>query len=213
MHFEWAVADGDKVLPGSELLHLHGSSRALLSGERSALNFLQCLSGVATLTRRYVDAVAHTRARILDTRKTIPGLRRAQKFAVLCGGGTNHRIGLFDAFLIKENHIAAAGSIATAVATARQLDARLLIEVEAESLAQVDEAIAAGAQRVLLDNFELKELRRAVALGGGQVELEASGGIDLTNIVAIAATGVDFISIGALTKNIRAIDLSMRLLV
>ena len=213
VHFEWAVADGDKVLSGSELLRLHGPSRALLSGERSALKFLQCLSGDATLTRRYVDAVAHTRARILDTRKTIPGLRRAQKFAVLCGGGTNHRIGLFDAFLIKENHIAAAGSIATAVATARQLDARLLIEVEAESLAQVDEAIAAGAQRVLLDNFELEELRRAVALGGDQVELEASGGIDLTNIAAIAATGVDFISIGALTKNIRAIDLSMRLLV
>lgn len=208
---EWFVGDGDTVAAGARLCRLDGPARALLSGERSALNFVQCLSATATLTRRYVDAVAHTAARILDTRKTIPGLRQAQKYAVACGGGTNHRSGLFDAFLIKENHIAAAGSIAAAVGAAREVGADVLIEVEIESLDQLEDAIAAGAQRVMLDNFDSADLRRAVALAGGRVELEASGGIDLRTVATVAETGVDFVSVGALTKNVRAIDLSMRL--
>ncbi len=208
---DWTVADGDPIAPGDRLCRLHGPSRALLSGERCALNFIQILSAVATATRSYVDAVAHTRARILDTRKTIPGLRRAQKYAVACGGGHNHRFGLYDAFLIKENHIAAAGSIEAAVTAARHFGAELLIEVEVETLAQLEQTIAAGAGRVLLDNFNLEQLRRAVELAGGRVELEASGGIELSAVAAVAETGVDFISVGALTKNVRAVDLTMRL--
>ncbi len=208
---DWTVADGDPIAPGDRLCRLHGPSRALLSGERCALNFIQILSAVATATRSYVDAVAHTRARILDTRKTIPGLRRAQKYAVACGGGYNHRFGLYDAFLIKENHIAAAGSIEAAVTAARHFGAELLIEVEVETLAQLEQTIAAGAGRVLLDNFNLEQLRRAVELAGGRVELEASGGIELSAVAAVAETGVDFISVGALTKNVRAVDLTMRL--
>jgi len=206
----WSADDGDALGPGLEVCRLDGPARSILTGERTALNFLQTLSGTATRTRRYVDAVAGTGVVVLDTRKTLPGLRRAQKYAVLCGGGANHRIGLFDAILVKENHIAAAGSVTAAVQAARTLHPGLLLEVEVETLAQLDEALAAGAQRALLDNFPLDRLREAVQRVGGRIGLEASGGIDLETIRAVAETGVDFISTGDLTKSVRAVDFSMR---
>lgn len=208
----WQAGDGQAITADNEVCRIEGSARSLLTAERTALNFLQLLSGVARETRRYADAVAHTGTRILDTRKTIPGLRLAQKYAVTCGGGHNHRIGLFDAFLIKENHIAAAGSIAAAVNEARRQSDRLLIEVEVENLDQLQQAIAAGARRVMLDNFDLAGLAEAVQHNAGRVELEASGGVELDALAAIAETGVDYISVGALTKHVQAVDFSMRFL-
>jgi nicotinate-nucleotide pyrophosphorylase (carboxylating) len=206
----WQAADGDALAADQSVCRLTGSARALLTGERTALNFLQTLSGTATRTRQYVDAIAGTGATILDTRKTIPGLRAAQKYAVLCGGGQNHRIGLFDAILVKENHISAAGSISQAVESARRLYPELLLEVEVETLDQLEEACRAGAQRVLLDNFTLRSLRSAVERFKGRVGLEASGGIGIETIRAVAETGVDFISTGAITKHVKATDFSMR---
>lgn len=208
---DWSVHDGETVRANQVLCTLEGPARALLTGERTALNFLQTLSGTTTATRRYVETVAGTRAVILDTRKTLPGLRTAQKYAVRCGGGENHRMGLYDAILIKENHIAASGSVANAVRVARaRAPGGVTVEVEVESLVQLREALAAGADRLLLDNFSLKRLREAVQETAGRAKLEASGGITIDNIRAIAETGVDCISIGALTKHVRAIDLSMR---
>jgi nicotinate-nucleotide pyrophosphorylase (carboxylating) len=182
----------------------------LLTGERTALNFLQLLSGVATQTQRYINAIEGTKARILDTRKTLPGLRSAQKYAVRFGGGYNHRMGLYDAFLIKENHILAAGSIQQAVNAARQLSPNLFVEVEVETLTEVEEALETGAERLLLDNFSISLLTEAVALVRGRAELEASGGINLQTIRSIAETGVNYISVGAITKHVQAVDLSMR---
>ncbi len=207
----WQTQDGDRIRAGQTLCRLHGPARAVLSGERMALNFLQLLSGVATQTRHYVDAVRGTRATILDTRKTVPGLRKAQKYAVTCGGGKNHRLGLFDGVLIKENHIFAAGSIARAVQQAKTSTPKgIPIEIEVEDLQQLQQALAAGANSLLLDNFDLDMLRKAVDYTGGRATLEASGGITLENVRAIAETGVDFISVGVLTKDVRAVDLSMR---
>ena len=210
VRIDWQRADGDRVSADTVLCRLEGNARALVAGERNALNFLQTLSGTATVTRHYADAVAGTRTRILDTRKTIPGLRLAQKYAVRCGGGHNHRIGLFDAILIKENHVAAAGGIAQAIGRARAAHPEVLLECEVESLDELREAIEAGADRVLLDEFSDTMLRDAVALTAGRVPLEVSGSVNLERVRAIAETGVDFISIGALTKHVRAIDLSMR---
>ena len=206
----WLVAEGQAVTANQKVCTFSGPAAPLLTGERTALNFLQLLSGVATATRACVDAVAGTAACILDTRKTLPGLRVAQKYAVRCGGGTNHRIGLYDAFLIKENHISAAGSIAAAVAAARECRPELLLEVEVESMVQLDEAVAAGADRIMLDNFSLADTQRAVQRVAGRSRLEASGGIRLEDLAPLAATGVDFISIGSLTKHVRATDFSMR---
>jgi len=207
---DWKAEDGDAVRPDQEICRLEGRARTILSGERTALNFLQTLSGTATRTREFVDAVAGTGAVILDTRKTLPGLRMAQKYAVRCGGGSNHRIGLFDAILIKENHIAAAGSITAAITAAQRQSPGLLLEVEVETLAQLEEACRAGATRVLLDNFDARMLESAVAGFRGRIELEASGGIDLESVRSIAEAGVDFISVGAITKHVRATDFSMR---
>lgn len=207
---DWRVRDGDRVEPGALLCALHGPARGLLTGERAALNFLQTLSGTATRARRYAEAVAGTGVRVLDTRKTLPGLRSAQKYAVRCGGGYNHRMGLYDAVLIKENHIAAAGSIAEAVAAARRLWRGKPVEVEVEDLDELQQALVAEADIVLLDNFNLESLARAVSLTAGRVKLEASGGINLDTIRAVAETGVDFISAGDITKDVRAVDLSMR---
>jgi nicotinate-nucleotide pyrophosphorylase (carboxylating) len=207
----WEAQDGGHIHAGETLCHVHGPARAVLSGERMALNFLQLLSGVATRTRHYVDAIRGTGARILDTRKTLPGLRKAQKYAVTCGGGKNHRLGLFDGVLIKENHVLAAGSITRAMQQAKASTAQgIPIEIEVENLQQLHEALAAGADSLLLDNFDLEALREAVQYTRGRATLEASGGITLENVRAIAETGVDFISVGVLTKNIRAVDLSMR---
>jgi nicotinate-nucleotide pyrophosphorylase (carboxylating) len=209
----WLKHDGERVTANAVLCRLDGPARTLLSGERSALNFLQTLSGTATLAARYADAVRGTHAKVLDTRKTIPGLRRAQKYAVTCGGGRNHRLGLYDAVLIKENHIAAAGSVTAALAQARASVATdVLIEIEVETLDQLRDALSAGAARVLLDNFDLKGLTAAVRETAGRATLEASGGITLDNIRAIAETGVDYISVGSLTKHLRAVDLSFRVL-
>jgi len=207
----WRAKDGQAINAGQGLCKITGPARGLLTGERVALNFLQLLSGVATRTRQYVDAVRGTKANILDTRKTVPGLRRAQKYAVVCGGGQNHRIGLYDAILIKENHIAAAGSITAALEAARHSAPKgISIEIEVENIGQLREALAAGADRLLLDNFSVEELKATVAETRARAKLEASGGIDLSNIRAFAETGVDFISIGDITKNVRALDLSMR---
>jgi nicotinate-nucleotide pyrophosphorylase (carboxylating) len=210
----WSVRDGERVSADQQLCTLEGPARSLLTGERTALNFLQSLSATATVTRAYVDAIAGTKCRILDTRKTIPGLRIAQKYAVRCGGGTNHRIGLFDAILVKENHIAAAGSIAAAVNAARRIAAKVLLEVEVENLAQLREALDARVDRILLDNFSLADMRTAVqttrAHANARTELEASGNMSLETLRAVAETGVDFISVGGLTKHVRAVDLSMR---
>ena len=208
---EWQAGDGDLVAENTVLCRLHGPARALLSGERTALNFLQTLSATATLTRRYVDAVAGLPVKVLDTRKTLPGLRLAQKYAVRCGGGHNHRLGLFDAILIKENHIQAAGGIGPAVAAARRQAADgTTIEVEVEDLDELRQALEAGADIVLLDNMPSATLREAVAINAGRARLEASGGITLKTIREVAETGVDYVSTGALTKDIAAIDLSMR---
>lgn len=208
----WQVDEGAALAAGQTLCTLEGPARALLTGERSALNFLQLLSAVATVTRRYVDAVAGTRARILDTRKTLPGLRLAQKYAVTVGGGDNQRIGLFDGILIKENHILAAGSIAAALSSARALaPAGVSVQIEVETLDELDQALAAGATLILLDNMDLTSMREAVTRAAGRAALEASGGVGFDTVAAIAATGVDRISIGRLTKDVRAIDLSMRL--
>jgi nicotinate-nucleotide pyrophosphorylase (carboxylating) len=206
----WQANDGDRIRKDQEICRLQGPARPILSGERTALNFLQTLSGTATRARRYVDAVAGTGAIILDTRKTLPGLRLAQKYAVRCGGARNHRVGLFDAILIKENHIAAAGSISGAVQQASRRYPDLLLEVEVENAEQLEEALRAGAQRALLDNFGIRDLAAAVERYRGHIELEASGGIDLQTVRAVAETGVDFISTGDLTKSVRATDFSMR---
>ncbi|MAM88195.1 MAG: nicotinate-nucleotide diphosphorylase [unclassified Hahellaceae] len=210
VELRWLVNDGEAIAAGQTLFEMQGLARALLTAERTALNFLQTLSGVATLTASYVRAMGDSQCRLLDTRKTIPGLRYAEKYAVLCGGGFNHRLGLWDAFLIKENHIAACGGIAQAVAAARSIAPDRPVEVEVESLQQLQEAIEAGADIVMLDNFDLDGLQQAVAQAKGRVKLEASGNIELGTLATIAATGVDFISSGALTKHVRALDLSMR---
>lgn len=207
----WQVADGERVGPNQALFHLEGPARALLSGERAALNFLQTLSGVATVCRYYADLVDGTGVKLLDTRKTIPGLRLAQKYAVTCGGCHNHRIGLFDAFLIKENHIAACGGIAAAVAAARRIGPGKPVEVEVENLDELRQALDAGADIVMLDELSLDDMYEAVRLTAGRARLEASGGVNEKTLRQIAETGVDYISIGALTKHVRAIDLSMRL--
>ena len=207
----WQVSDGDRVAAERVLFHLEGPARALLTGERTALNFLQTLSGVATRCQHYADLVAGTGVRLLDTRKTIPGLRLAQKYAVTCGGCHNHRIGLYDAFLIKENHIAACGGIVEAVAAAQRVSPGTPVEVEVENLDELEQALGAGADVVMLDELSLADMRTAVAITAGCARLEASGGIDDETLRPIAETGVDYISIGALTKHVRAIDLSMRL--
>ncbi len=207
---QWLVTEGATVAAGQTLCTVNGLARALLTGERSALNVLQTLSATATVARHYADAVAGTGCKVLDTRKTIPGLRHAQKYAVLCGGCYNHRMGLYDGVLIKENHILAVGSIAKAIELARK-STSLMVEVEVESMAELAEAIAAKPDRIMLDNFSLEDLRAAVKVTAGTIALEASGNIDLNNIRTIAETGVDFISIGALTKHVKAVDLSMRI--
>jgi nicotinate-nucleotide pyrophosphorylase (carboxylating) len=211
VRIEWLAHDGDRVAAGAAICRLAGKARALVTAERSALNFLQLLSSTATVTSRYVDALAGTNTRILDTRKTLPGLRRAQKYAVRCGGGTNHRIGLFDAMMLKENHIIAAGGIRPAVNAARSIHPTLPLIVEVETMEELAEAVAAGADRALLDNFTPAMLAEAVAYTAGRIPLEVSGNVELDTIRAIAETGVDFISSGALTKHVRAIDLSLRL--
>lgn len=211
VRIDWKVAEGDRVKRGDTVCELSGPARGLLTGERTALNFLQTLSAVATLTRRYVDAVAGTRARILDTRKTMPGLRVAQKYAVEVGGGANHRMGLYDAMLIKENHIAAAGGVTAAMKAARaSAPDHVWIQIEVETLTQLEEALAAGAKMVLLDNMDNDLMREAVRITAGRAELEASGGVTLDTVRGIAETGVDRISIGSLTKDVKAVDLSMR---
>jgi len=210
----WHAADGERLAADQVIFEIEGPARAVLTGERTALNFLQLLSGTATATRRLVDAVAGTPCRILDTRKTLPGLRTAQKYAVRCGGGDNHRMGLYDRVLIKENHIAAAGSLTGAIEAARRSAPELTVEVEVESQAELEEALDAKPDIVMLDDFSLAALQAAVKLNqarGRPVKLEASGSVSLETVRAIAATGVDYISVGALTKHVRAVDLSMRL--
>lgn len=209
--FGLPIRDGERADADAVILIVHARSRALVGAERCALNFLQTLSAVATETARYADAVAGTSMRVLDTRKTLPGLRQAQKYAVRAGGGENHRMGLYDAVLIKENHIAAAGSIAAAVGEARRLGAGRFIEVEVESLDELEQALAAGAERIMLDEFDAGDLVRAVALNAGRAALEVSGSMDLDSVRRVASLGVDYVSVGALTKHVRAIDLSMRL--
>jgi nicotinate-nucleotide pyrophosphorylase (carboxylating) len=210
IRIEWQLADGERAEPGQLLCRLSGSTRALLTGERTAMNYLQTLSGTATRARRYADAVAGLPVRLLDTRKTIPGLRIQQKYAVRCGGCHNHRMGLFDALLIKENHILAAGSITAALEAAFRVADGLPVEIEVESIAEVREALSAGATHLLLDNFDLDQLRRAVDLVAGKALLEASGGVTLETVRDIAETGVDDISVGDLTKDVASVDLSMR---
>ena len=207
----WQVADGDQVSPDQALFHLEGPARSLLTGERSALNFLQMLSGVATRARYFADIVSGTQVQLLDTRKTLPGLRLAQKYAVTCGGCHNHRIGLYDAFLIKENHIAACGGIAQAVEAAHRIAPGKPVEVEVESLAELKLALEAGADIIMLDELSLDDMREAVRITAGRAKLEASGGINDQTLKVIAETGVDYISIGAMTKDVKAVDLSMRL--
>ena len=207
---DWKAKEGERVSKNDVICHISGSARALLTGERTALNMMQTLSATATLAREYAAAIEGTGATVLDTRKTIPGLRLAQKYAVTCGGCSNHRVGLYDGILIKENHIMAAGSIQQAVQSAREINATVPVEVEVESLVEVQQALDAKADILLLDNFTLQQLKQAVALNNGQAKLEASGNVELATIRKIANTGVNFISVGALTKNIKAIDLSMR---
>ena len=210
LKFVWKVDDGDRVVANQTLLTLEGPARSLLTAERTLLNFLQLLSGTATLARRYADRVAGTALRVLDTRKTLPGLRIAQKYAVRCGGCVNHRLGLFDAFLIKENHIAAAGSIVAAVQHARQIAPGRPVEVEVENIEEFRTALIAGADIIMLDDFAEADMHRAVAINQGQAKLEVSGGVTLDTVAAIAATGVDYVSIGDITKRVQPIDLSMR---
>ncbi|MEX1668432.1 carboxylating nicotinate-nucleotide diphosphorylase [Zhongshania guokunii] len=207
---QWHVADGDLVKPDQLLFELTGSARSLLTGERTALNFLQLLSGTATICKSYADIVAHTQVRLLDTRKTIPGLRTAQKYAVTCGGCHNHRIGLYDAFLIKENHIAACGGIPAAISAAREIAPGKQVEVEVENLTELEIALAGQADIIMLDNFSLADMKTGVELTAGRAKLEASGNVDASTLAGIAETGVDYISIGALTKHAQAVDLSMR---
>ena len=214
VQLSWHVTDGERVAAGQAIFAIAGPARAVLSGERTALNFLQLLSGTATVTRRFVDAVAGTGCRILDTRKTVPGLRTAQKYAVRCGGAQNHRMGLYDQVLIKENHIAAAGSLTGAIEAARRSAAGVTVEVEVETLGELQEALNARPDIVMLDDFTLEDMRAAVALNraqGATARLEVSGSVSLEAVRAIAETGVDYVSVGALTKHVRAIDLSMRL--
>ena len=211
IELDWQHTDGDSIAAGATLFTASGPARGLLTAERTALNFLQLLSGTATRCRQYADLVADSGARLLDTRKTIPGLRLAQKYAVRCGGGHNHRIGLYDAFLIKENHISACGAIAAAVSAARESAPDKQVELEVETLAELDPALDAGADRIMLDNFSLEQLARAVAVNAGRADLEASGNVTAATLADIAATGVDFISSGALTKDCQALDLSMRI--
>ncbi|MGB8635706.1 MAG: carboxylating nicotinate-nucleotide diphosphorylase [Rhodanobacteraceae bacterium] len=211
LEIRWHFRDGDTVEADTILCEIKGKARALLSAERSALNFLQTLSATASTTARYSAVVSGSRTRILDTRKTLPGLRAAQKYAVRCGGGSNHRMGLFDAILIKENHISAAGGIAPVVRAARKKHPGLLLEIEVESLDELEQALAAGVDRVMLDEFNDSELGEALALIDGRAQVEISGGVDLARLRELADLGVDYISIGALTKNIQAIDLSMRM--
>ncbi|MDB5906994.1 MAG: hypothetical protein JWP34_1108 [Massilia sp.] len=208
---EWKYAEGDMMHAGSVVCAIEAAPRALLTAERAALNFLQLMSGVASATRRYVDAIAGTNAAILDTRKTLPGLRQAQKYAVRVGGGKNQRMALFDGILIKENHIAAAGGVAKAMAAADALNSGVPIQIEVENVAQLAEALAAGATSILLDNFELGAMREAVKVNGGRALLEASGGVNLDSVRAIAETGVDRISVGSLTKDVKATDYSLRI--
>lgn len=207
----WKVRDGERVSPNQVLFELDGKARSLLTGERCALNFLQTLSGTATVCRKFADIVAGTGVKLLDTRKTLPGLRTAQKYAVTCGGCFNHRIGLYDAFLIKENHIAACGGIGAAVSAARTIAPGKPVEVEVENFEELEQALAAGADIIMLDDFDLEGMRKAVAFAAKRARLEASGGVRETTLLAIAQTGVDFISIGGLTKDCRAVDLSMRI--
>jgi nicotinate-nucleotide pyrophosphorylase (carboxylating) len=206
----WFVTDGDLIAADQTLFTLEGPARTLLTGERNALNFVQTLSGVATLTKEYVDQLVGTKCQLLDTRKTIPGLRFAQKYAVTCGGGKNHRIGLFDAYLIKENHIMACGGIENAIARAKELQPGKPVEVETESLAELQQALDAGADIVMIDNFDIPMMRAAVELNQGKAKLEVSGNVTIKTLASFAATGVDFISVGALTKHLQATDLSMR---
>jgi nicotinate-nucleotide pyrophosphorylase (carboxylating) len=214
VRLNWHAADGARLVANQVVFEIAGPARAVLTGERAALNFLQLLSGTATAARAYVDAVAGTGCRILDTRKTLPGLRTAQKYAVRCGGADNHRMGLFDQVLIKENHIAAAGSITAAIEAARLREPKVSVEVEVESLQELEEALAAGPDIIMLDEFSLHDMRTAVALKGARrasVKLEASGSVSLQTVRSIAETGVDYVSVGSLTKHVRAVDLSMRL--
>ncbi|MBI2802736.1 MAG: carboxylating nicotinate-nucleotide diphosphorylase [Gammaproteobacteria bacterium] len=208
----WHHTDRDVLAPEQMVCTITGNARTIVTGERTALNFLQTLSGTATLTAQYVARLKDSNTRLLDTRKTIPGLRRAQKYAVHCGGGFNHRAGLYDGVLIKENHIAAAGSVTAAIIRMQQTGSAVPIEVEVERVAQIEEAIAAGADMLLLDNFSFDAMRQAVAVTNGRVQLEASGGFGFDDLAAVAATGVDFVSVGALTKHLRATDYSMRII-
>lgn len=210
IRIEWLVEEGAEVAPDTLLARLHGAARALLTGERTALNFLQTLSATATRSRQFADLVRDYPVQLLDTRKTLPGLRLAQKYAVRCGGCHNHRLGLYDAFLIKENHIASLGSITAVITQARGIAPNRKVEIEVESLAQLQEAIDAGADIVMLDNFSLEQMHQAVQLTAGRLKLEASGGMTAEQLRAVAATGVDYISLGTLTKDIKAVDLSMR---
>lgn len=212
MDISWNVKDGDQVTPNQALFTVTGSARSILTAERAALNFLQTLSGTATVSQQYADKVATTKVKLLDTRKTIPGLRLAQKYAVTCGSCYNHRIGLYDAFLIKENHIMACGGIKAAIGTAQKTAPGKPVEIEVETLEQLNEALAADADIIMLDNFTLEQMREAVAITNGKAKLEASGNITDETLVPIAETGVDYISIGALTKHCRAVDLSLRLI-
>lgn len=210
VNLHWLVQDGDAVTAGQRLLTLTGPARAIMTGERTAMNFIQTLSAVATETKRYVDKLAGTHCRLLDTRKTLPGLRQALKYAVTCGGGHNHRMGLYDAYLIKENHIFACGGIDKAVSEARRLQPEKPVEVEVESLAELEQALTAGADIIMLDNFSVPDMRTAVATTAGRARLEVSGNVTLQTIAEYAATGVDFVSVGALTKHVQALDLSLR---
>ena len=211
VRIDWRVAEGDRAAPGTVLATLHGRARTLVTAERASLNFMQTLSGTATVTAHYVEAVRGTRARILDTRKTLPGLRLAQKYAVRVGGGDNHRMGLYDAVMLKENHVRTAGSVTAAIRAARALHPTLPLIVEVETLDQLREALAEGCDRILIDDFDAPTRREAVRLAAGRIPLEVSGGVDLAGVRAIAEDGVDCISIGALTKHVRAIDLSLKL--
>lgn len=207
----WKVSEGDSIAPNQMLCELSGPARSLVTGERTALNFLQTLSGTATTTAKFVRLLAGTATQLLDTRKTIPGLRAAQKYAVRCGGGKNHRLGLFDAFLIKENHISSCGCIANAITAARAMRPGMLVEVEVENIDELQDALEQQVDIIMLDNFDVAMMKKAVAITAGRAKLEVSGNVDENSLPLIAATGVDYISVGALTKNVRAIDLSMRL--
>lgn len=209
--FDWQANDGEAISAGQVFCEIHAKVRAIVGAERTALNFLQTLCGTATVARRYAEAVRGTRTRILDTRKTLPGLRLAQKYAVHCGGATNHRAGLYDAVLIKENHIRAAGSIDAAIVAARGIAHGRMVEIEVENLAEFETALAARPDRIMLDELNEEDMRRAVALNAGRVELEISGGVEFDRLQRLAAIGVDYISVGALTKHVRAVDLSLRM--